>query len=391
MSLNKSSVGADKNRHLLQMITTGGGSKGSNLGHSDLMNNRSYNQHDEKRRKYEGYLGHANTKSMYLPGTLQDITSGKDHSFLMAKAPERIVKTLAQQRRGSTDFVLADFDPGCYEASHSRENSASSRKGRIAVSYTRPDPPDPDRPENNTPGPNAYDVKNYTIEDHVRKMPKVTLKGREPLRTEEEMERSRERIGESPGPLSYHPYPEEKKKKNMYSVPRSKRAELDRWLLSIPAPGTYSPEKKQKIVGTTVMKRPLMQEEAEKNKEREKSPGPGQYHSMIRKISNGFFRFAKDDRFRNMAKASENLEVSPLKYDPKINMTKSKLPNVKIGKAERFEKEYLSEAPGVGNYQVKLSGLNKISFKFGTQRRFLRNVGIVSSCHIAPEITAASV
>lgn len=379
MSVNKSTTGSDKNRHLLQMITTGGSKHKSYLGLSDLSQNNSSYFKEEKKRRYEGYLGHHNTKSMYLPGSIHDITSGRDHSFLVAKGPDKITKTLADQRRPSTDFVLTEYDPGNYEMSQSREHSSSSkRRGRVAVSYNQPEPPDPDRLENQTPGPNAYNVKNNTIEEHIRKMPKMTLKGREPLRSPEEMERSEENRVKSPGPQSYNPYPPEKHKKFVYSMPRSKRGELDRWLLSIPAPGVYNPNKSYHINGTAVIKRPLMQEEAERKKEREKSPGPGQYHSMIRKISNGFFRFGKDDRFKELAHPGENPDVSPLKYDPKVNFVKSKLPNVKIGKADRFEKESLSDAPGVGKYQVKLSGLNKVAVKFGTQRRFLRNLGTVS-------------
>lgn len=379
MTLNMKGSGTSKHRHLLQMITSGNVStKQSEI--ADLLNNKSMNMRDEKKRKYEGYLGHSNTKSMYLPGSLHDITSGRE-AYLVAKGPEKVVKNLAEQRRPSTDFVLAEFQPSDLEVVESRENSAkSSKRHRIAVSYSKPEPPDPDRPEIQTPGPNQYDVKNGTIEQHIKKMPKFTLKGREPLRSPDEVERIAKNRVDSPSPQSYNPYEKLKSKKFVYSMPKTKRDAIDKWLLEIPAPNKYSPDKGYHVAGTVVMKRPLLQEEAERKKEREKSPGPGQYYKMEKKLDSGFFRFGKDERF-GYVQSAENPEVSPLKYDPKISMVKENIPRVKIGKANRFDKETLSDAPGVGKYQVKLSGLTHVSVKFGTQRRFMRQLVTVGVAH----------
>lgn len=363
-----------KHRDILMMMRSQDGKKKRSEGWSPGLGlDLSYMS--QARRSSTENVSNSRYDSLYIPGSVEDIGSGRMNQILVGKRPANV--EVALYKCSSIDQIVTEYHPeDINSGDNSREGSQSStRRKPKHYPYTKPDPPDLSKEEPETPGPNAYDVKNDTIEYNLKKKPGIRIRGRERLNSEEDKEgslhNSEKSILPKPGPATYHPE-KTKTKKGIYSFPKSKRDYLDQMLLKIPGPNHYSPEKYHRICGTAVIKAHTNHKE-DKN-ERDNSPGPGQYYTILKNLGAPRVKFSKAKRFQSFDKGSDSYAAGPLTYNPNVSLVKQSLPRTKIGKADRFQPEIDKQVPGVGAYPVSLDGLNKMTFSFGKQRRFLRKV-----------------
>lgn len=312
-------------------------------------------------------------ESMYQAGTIGGVLSGQDNLYCVGKRPPP--QSMIQYQTSNVDQILTEYNPDENKAENSRsssQNSASIKKKRYP--YTKPGPPYPDRDVIDVPGPNKYDVKNGTIEHRLKSMPRMTLKGREPLPSPEGSASRLPKYGQikPPGPATYDPFSPIQSKKFVYTIPKSKRSKIDQFLLKMPGPTDYNPQRQEKVCMTAIIREPVGKET--NDIKRDDSPGPGDYFTLMSNSSLPKYRFPKEDRFKSLNHSKISKDLSPVYYHPELDLIKQTIPRVKIGKEKRFNVDMNKNVPGVGFYPISLECLNKQTFSFGKQRRFLKKI-----------------